>query len=117
MRACRNRSWTISWPFSTNLLDLGHPLQVSTIQDKQMSKKDIEDIYSLSPLQQGMLFHTISTENSKLYFEQVNCTLQGKLDVSNLKRAWDKVAERHAVLRTSFAWEKIKKPVQIVHRH
>ena len=82
-----------------------------------MSKKDIEDIYSLSPLQQGMLFHTLSAEHSKLYFEQLNCTLRGKVDISALKRAWDSVAERHAVLRTSFAWEQIKKPVQIVHRH
>ncbi len=82
-----------------------------------MSKKDIEDIYGLSPLQQGMLVHTLSTENSKLYFEQLNCTLRGKLDISALKRAWDRVTERHTVLRTSFAWEEIKKPVQIVHRH
>ena len=79
-----------------------------------MSKKDIEDIYGLSPLQQGMLFHTLSTENSKLYFEQQNCTLRGKLDVSALKRAWDRVVERHTVLRTSFAWEELKKPVQMV---
>jgi len=82
-----------------------------------MSKKEIEDIYGLSPLQQGMLFHTLSTENSKLYFEQHNFTLRGKLDISALRRAWDRVVERHTVLRTSFAWEEIKKPVQIVHRH
>ncbi len=82
-----------------------------------MSKKDIEDIYSLSPLQQGMLVHTLSTENSKLYFEQLNFTLRGEVDVPTLKRAWDEVAARHAILRTSFAWEGIKKPVQIVHRH
>ena len=82
-----------------------------------MSKKDIEDIYSLSPLQQGMLFHALSAENSKLYFVQLNCTLRGKLDISALKRAWDRVAERHTVLRTSFAWKEVKKPVQIVHRH
>ncbi len=79
--------------------------------------KDIEDIYGLSPLQHGMLFHTLSAENSKLYFEQQNCTLRGQLDISALKRAWDKVAERHTVLRTSFAWQEIKKPVQIVRRH
>ena len=82
-----------------------------------MSKKDIEDIYGLSPLQQGMLFHTLSTENSTLYFEQVNFTFRGKVDISALKRAWDRVVERHTVLRTSFAWKEIKKPVQIVHRH
>jgi amino acid adenylation domain-containing protein/non-ribosomal peptide synthase protein (TIGR01720 family) len=82
-----------------------------------MSKKDIEDIYSLSPLQQGMLVHTLSTEDSKLYFEQLNFTLRGEVDIPTLKRAWDKVAARHAILRTSFAWEGIKKPVQIVHRH
>ena len=82
-----------------------------------MNKKDIEDIFGLSPLQQGMLFHALSNEDSKLYFEQLNCTLRGGVNVPALKRAWDKVAERHAVLRTSFAWEGIKKPVQIVHRH
>jgi amino acid adenylation domain-containing protein/non-ribosomal peptide synthase protein (TIGR01720 family) len=82
-----------------------------------MSKKDIEDVYGLSPLQQGMLFQTLSNQNSKLYFQQLNCTLRGKVDIPTLKRAWDRVAERHVVLRTSFAWVGVKKPVQIVHRH
>jgi hypothetical protein len=67
-----------------------------------MSKpnKNVEAIYPLSPMQQGMLFHTLYAPNSGMYFEQLVCTLRGTLDVQAFQTAWQRVVERHPVLRT-----------------
>jgi len=81
-----------------------------------MNIEQIEDIYPLSWMQQGMLFHTLYAPQSGVYFNQLNCTLNADLNVSAFKRAWQRVLSRHAILRTSFVWEDLAEPVQIVHR-
>ena len=82
-----------------------------------MNTENVEDIYELSPLQEGMLFHTLLTPESGMYFEQVGFPLHGPLNVPSFERAWQKVIDRHTILRTSFHWEDLEKPVQVVHRH
>src|SRR5690349_5976841 len=77
--------------------------------------RQIEAIYPLSPMQQGMLFHTIYAPKSGVYFHQVQCVLEGELDTLALRNAWQRVLDRHAILRTAFVWEHRKQPLQIVH--
>jgi amino acid adenylation domain-containing protein len=81
-----------------------------------MSMKNVQDFYPLSPMQQGMLFHSLYAPESGVYVEQVSCRLRGELDVAAFKRAWQRVAERHAILRTAFVGKGLKEPVQVVHR-
>ena len=81
-----------------------------------MSKKNIEDIYALSPVQQGMLFHSLSAPETGIYVEQLVCTLDGDLDVAAFERAWTAVLGRHVVLRTLFVWNRGEKPLQVVRR-
>ncbi|MEH2443379.1 non-ribosomal peptide synthetase [Nostoc sp.] len=76
--------------------------------------KNIEAIYPLSPMQEGMLFHTLYEPESGVYFEQLSFTLHGNLDISAFERAWAKVVERHPVLRTLFVWENRTQPLQVV---
>ena len=80
-----------------------------------MKSARFEDVYELSPMQQGILFHTLYDPVSDLYFEQCLVTLRGKLDQEQFDRAWQRVAARHSILRTSFHWEGLEKPVQVVH--
>jgi amino acid adenylation domain-containing protein len=75
---------------------------------------NIEDIYSLSPMQQGMLFHTLYSPESEVYFEQLVCTLKGQLNLSFFQEAWQEIVAKYPVLRTSFHWEEIEKPLQMV---
>ena len=75
---------------------------------------NIADIYELSPMQQGMLFHTLCSPKSGVYFEQVTCALD-KLNTEAFKQAWTQVVNRHPVLRTAFYWEELEKPLQVVH--
>lgn len=80
-----------------------------------MSLENIADIYPLSPMQQGMLFHSIYAPDSGEYVEQMRATLEGKLDVSAFEHAWQQVVARHPILRTAFVWEELEEPVQVVH--
>ena len=78
--------------------------------------KNIVDFYPLSPMQQGMLFHSLYAPESGVYVEQWNCTLRGQLDTEAFAQAWRRLLERHTILRTAFTGEKLKEPVQVVHR-
>jgi fengycin family lipopeptide synthetase D len=73
---------------------------------------EVKNIYSLSPLQQGMLFHSILDSSS--YSEQVVMGICGELDIDLLEKSFNKMIERHDIFRTNFIYEKIKKPQQVV---
>ncbi|WP_409488686.1 non-ribosomal peptide synthase/polyketide synthase [Pseudomonas promysalinigenes] len=76
---------------------------------------DIEDLYALSPMQEGMLFHTLSDNGSALYVNQVCLPVEG-LDPQRFAQAWQRVMARHDIMRTSFHWQGLPRPVQVVHR-
>ena len=79
-----------------------------------MTQKNIQDIYPLSPMQQGMLFHSLLEPESGAYIIQFSCKLAGKLDVNAFTQAWQKLVDRHSNLRTVFVWQKLKQPMQVV---
>jgi amino acid adenylation domain-containing protein len=81
-----------------------------------MKLPNVEDIYPLSPMQEGMLFHTLYNPDSGAYFIQMGCRLRGSLITSAFRRAWEEVVRRHAVLRSAFLWDGLKKPVQVVRK-
>ena len=81
-----------------------------------MTQRNIEDIYPLSPMQQGMLFHTLYAPESETYIELTSCTLRGPLDTAAFAQAWQRVMDRHPILRTSFIWDDVDEPVQVVQR-
>src|SRR2546425_3807317 len=79
------------------------------------NNNNVEAIYALSPMQQGMLFHSLySPESASGYFEWVNFLLTGNLHVPAFMRAWQKVVDRHSILRTAFIWERQGEPLQVV---
>ncbi len=81
-----------------------------------MIKKNIEDIYPLSPLQQGLLFHGILAPNSEVYFTQSSLEITGEVNVPALVTAFQGMVNRHSILRTGFLWQKVKEPIQVVYR-
>ncbi|MFO0723577.1 MAG: non-ribosomal peptide synthase/polyketide synthase [Myxococcota bacterium] len=80
------------------------------------SEADIEDIYELTPMQQGMLFHSLLDPSAGMYVEQMSCDVFGALPISLWKDAWQRIVERHAILRSEFMWEGLEKPLQVVLR-
>jgi hypothetical protein len=81
-----------------------------------MKNLQIEDIYLLAPMQQGILFHTILAQQADPYFVQTSYTIRGELNAAALEAAGQAVLEQHPVLRTTPVWEGRAKPVQIVWR-
>ncbi|NEU77735.1 non-ribosomal peptide synthetase [Nostoc sp. UIC 10630] len=81
-----------------------------------MKADNIQDIYELSPLQQGILFHSLYAPESAVYFVQLCYSLKGNFNVVAFEQAWQEVVNRHTVLRTAFYWENLEKPLQVVHR-
>ncbi|MCP4156848.1 MAG: non-ribosomal peptide synthetase, partial [bacterium] len=89
-----------------------------------MEKKQIANIYPLSPMQENMLFHarrsmetTSSMESNDAYFEQMSLEIQGRLDVTLLEKTYNKLVEKYDVLRTVFLYEMAGRPAQVLLKH
>ena len=78
------------------------------------AQKNIEALYPLTPMQQGMLFHALYNPGSGAYLIQMRCTLRGELDVAAFERAWQRLVERHAALRTAFVWQRSEGSFQVI---
>lgn len=78
---------------------------------------DVVDTYELSPMQQGMLFHTLGARGVGLYIEQIIITLRESLDVVAFEQAFRDVMQRHPILRTRFRWQDVDEPCQEVLAH
>ncbi|WP_370644037.1 amino acid adenylation domain-containing protein [Myxococcus sp. RHSTA-1-4] len=88
----------------------------ATLDGLLRANPGLEDLYPLSPMQQGMLFHARLEPRAGVYFERAAWTLDTDLDREALRLAWQETMERHPILRTSFAWEGMEEPHQLVHR-
>ncbi|MGH3780153.1 MAG: condensation domain-containing protein, partial [Pseudonocardiaceae bacterium] len=76
----------------------------------------VEDVYPLTPLQAGMVFHSLVDASSGAYFDQVCLRLSGVSDPQALGVAWQRVADRTPILRSRVVWDGVEQPLQMVHR-
>ncbi|WP_219536840.1 non-ribosomal peptide synthase/polyketide synthase [Nonomuraea guangzhouensis] len=90
--------------------------QVALDRVQAAVKTPIEDLYPLTALQQGMLFHTRLAPSSGVYWVQNGMLLDGPLDRRALERAWELTFERHAVLRGTVVWADLPVPLSVVSR-
>ncbi|WP_460415191.1 amino acid adenylation domain-containing protein [Pseudomonas sp. microsymbiont 2] len=78
---------------------------------------NVQDIYPLVPLQQGMLFHHASAGEHDPYVMQARFVFASTDRVQAFAQALQGVIDRHDILRTSVYWRDIETPVQVVWRH
>ncbi|KAJ1973015.1 hypothetical protein H4R34_005215, partial [Dimargaris verticillata] len=75
--------------------------QLSTqLTQRNLSWRQVEDLYPCTPLQSGLLLSTL--RNPHAYLVQYHVTLAGNLDTAHLEACWQQVALRHSILRTVF---------------
>ncbi|MED2926253.1 amino acid adenylation domain-containing protein, partial [Bacillus thuringiensis] len=91
-------------------------LSIEDLNKILFSGKEIEKIHSLTPMQNGMLYHSLLDPYSQAYFEQITFSLEGKLDIQKLNTAFNMLIEKYEILRTAFFYEDISMFKQIVLR-
>jgi amino acid adenylation domain-containing protein/non-ribosomal peptide synthase protein (TIGR01720 family) len=76
----------------------------------------LEDVYPLSPLQEGLYYHWLSYPHSLAYHEQMSYRIKGALDIGALEKSYEQLVLRHSVLRTCFTQELGQSILQVVKR-
>ncbi|MGR6616182.1 amino acid adenylation domain-containing protein [Pseudomonas rhodesiae] len=91
-------------------------LNQQQLESLPLAADAIEDLYTLSPMQQGMLFHSLYEQAAGDYINQIRVSVDG-LDVPRFQQAWDATVQAHDVLRSGFFWEgQLDWPCQVVYR-
>ena len=78
---------------------------------------NIQDIYPLGPLQEGILFHHLLNEQGgDAYVVPTLLFFPARVQLDNFIAALQHVLDRHDILRSAILWERLPVPVQVVHR-
>ena len=118
LRALREIVGHCAWPGAGGRTPSDFPLarlDQSAVDTLVGDGRDVEDIYPLTPLQAGMLFHSLV--EPEIYVDQARMVLDGVSDPVAFGQAWQAVVDRTPALRTRLAWDGLEEPVQIVQRH
>ncbi|KAA2257273.1 amino acid adenylation domain-containing protein [Solihabitans fulvus] len=91
-------------------------LDQSTVDILVGDGREVEDVYPLTPMQAGMVFHSLVGASTGAYFNQVRLRLSGVRDPKELGAAWQRVVERTAILRSRVVWDGLDRPLQVVQR-
>ena len=75
---------------------------------------NVEDIYPLTPMQRGLLFHSAYDESNTLYVTTICWSVSGPLIPAHYQAAWAELIERHDVLRTALTGLELDSPVQVL---
>ncbi|WP_026136876.1 non-ribosomal peptide synthetase [Pseudomonas sp. CBZ-4] len=76
----------------------------------------IEDVYPLTPMQEGLLLHTLLEPGTGLYYMQDRYRINSALDPERFAQAWQAVIARHEALRASFCWNVGADMLQVIHK-
>jgi amino acid adenylation domain-containing protein len=75
---------------------------------------NVEDIYPLAPMQEGMLFHSLKNTASNAYLQQVSYRFKGHLDPTLMEDSLNELFKRHDIFRTRFIHGRHKRPLQVL---
>jgi len=79
-------------------------------------REDVESIYPMSPMQEGLLFHSLYGDSTTAYTEQYHFDLPEGLVVDAFEESWNHLLRQFSILRSSFIYEDFSIPLQCVHK-
>jgi arthrofactin-type cyclic lipopeptide synthetase C len=77
---------------------------------------NIQDIYPLAPLQEGLLFHYLANRTGDPYLLNTMLAVKSRENALALLDALQWVVDRHDILRTAVLWKDLSEPIQVVLR-
>ncbi|VVP79828.1 Linear gramicidin synthase subunit B [Pseudomonas fluorescens] len=101
--------------FTPSDFPLAH-LSQGQIDSLPVPAAEIDDVYPLTPMQEGMLLHTLLEPGTGIYYMQDRYRIDSALDPQRFAQAWQAVVARHEALRASFSWNAGEAMLQIIHK-
>jgi amino acid adenylation domain-containing protein len=103
-------------PSLLTLVELDQHQIDSIVQTVPGGAKNVQDIYPLTPLQEGILFHRLLNERNDSYVLSTLFELSSSAEVARLVDALQRVIDRHDILRSAVLWQDLPRPMQVVYR-
>ncbi|MDD0974695.1 non-ribosomal peptide synthetase [Pseudomonas fontis] len=101
--------------FTPSDFPLAH-LSQEQIDALPVPAEQIEDVYPLTPMQEGLLLHTLLEPGTGIYYMQDRYRINSDIDPQRFAQAWQAVVARHEALRASFCWNAGEAMLQIIHK-
>nr|WP_231858700.1 non-ribosomal peptide synthetase [Xenorhabdus nematophila] len=98
------------------LIDLTQPDIDHIVGQVPGGAANIQDIYALSPLQDGILFHHLLAKGGDPYLLAYPMIFADRDLLDRYLLAVQQVVDRHDILRTAFIWQGLSVPAQVVWR-
>ncbi|WP_017348402.1 solanimycin non-ribosomal peptide synthetase SolG [Pantoea sp. A4] len=110
------RQTTVITPELLPLIDFSQDDIDQVVGQVSGGVSNIQDIYSLAPLQEGILFHHMLASKGDPYLQTGQMNFASREKVDHYLAAVQKVIDRHDIMRTGFYWEGVSTPCQVVQR-
>ncbi|MBX9848018.1 MAG: non-ribosomal peptide synthetase, partial [Rhodocyclaceae bacterium] len=104
-------------PEMLTLVELDQDQIDRIVQTVPGGASNVQDIYPLAPLQEGILFHHLLSEQGDAYILPVLLALETRAQLDKFLSALQAVIDRHDILRSAVIWKDLPKPMQVVYRH
>ncbi len=110
---CKEQKETVKTASDYSAIDLTMP-ELLTLKACFNTVDEIDDIYSLTPMQEGMLYHNMADDNSTGYVIQQVLRLKDSFEEEKIIQVLKLLVMRYDILRTAVVYEKLIKPRQVV---